>query len=97
MEKKGKEPGFTSRSRANERDDRGVRGRVQIVFGGQGRESIYFLPCVYPASSLFSRLSSSLFQTLPDVTRRLLDEVILRECEGKKKSGEKTSSNLDSQ
>lgn len=35
MEKK-KEPGFTSRSRANERDDRGVRGRVQIVFGGQG-------------------------------------------------------------
>lgn len=34
MEKK--EPGFTSRSRANERDDRGVRGRVQIVFGGQG-------------------------------------------------------------
>jgi len=33
---KKKEPSFTSRSRANERDDRGVRGRVQIVFGGQG-------------------------------------------------------------
>lgn len=81
--KKKKEPGFTSRSRANERDDRGVRGRVQIVFGGQGRESIYFLPCVYSTFSLFSHLSSSLFQTLPDVTRRLSDEVIVRGC-GKK-------------
>ena len=39
--------------------------------------------------SLFSRLSSSLFQTLPDVTRRS-DEVIVQRYE-------KTSSNLDSQ
>lgn len=41
------------------------------------------------AFSLFSCLSSSLFQTLPDVTRRS-DEVIVQRYE-------KTSSNLDSQ
>lgn len=47
------------------------------------------LPLYPSAFSLFSRLSSSLFQTLPDVTRRS-DEVIVQRHE-------KTSSNLDSQ
>jgi len=62
----------------------------KLSSGDRARNQSTSCPASTPlAFSLFSRLSSSLFQTLPDVTRRS-DEVIVQRHE-------KTSSNLDSQ
>lgn len=61
VEEEKKKPRFSSHSRVNGRDDRRVRGRVQIVLRGQGWESIYFLPFVPPLSSIFRPCSALLF------------------------------------